>query len=213
MDCATARELYVEALAAGQSVAPPASRHIESCQGCRDEARALATTWAALGAIPQLEPSPAVARRLARRLRWEVAREALASLESWQRAALAGVAGFVLSVALSVALPYQATVTLCEWIVPDNVPLPAAYVLAGLLYGFVPMLAGAALQARATTGPRFIGSVESAAVFVVVLVPYVVLRCSEFPLGLLAGFMGGVALGALGGGAVGSALRRRPALA
>jgi hypothetical protein len=93
----------------------------------------LAGTWTTLAALPVLEPSPQLARHLHRRVRWEGIRETLASIESWQRAALAGVAGFVVSVALSLLVPYDAMVAFCQAIAPSSVPAPAAYLLAGVL--------------------------------------------------------------------------------
>ena len=199
MDCHAVRELHVEALIAGRAASEEVERHLAACPACREETQALAATWTALAALPVLEPSPEVARRLHRRVRWEGIRESLASIESWQRAALAGVAGFVLSVVLSLLVPYQTMVALCQTIAPPSVPAPAAYLLAGVLYGLLPMLIGTAL--------------EAVFVFLLVLVPYVLLRCGEFPVSLLAGFVGGIALGATLGSAAGTGLRRRHAWA
>ena len=213
MDCQAVRELHVEAVSAGRAASEEVERHLAACQACREETQTLAATWTALAALPVLEPSPDVARRLHRRVRREGIREALASIESWQRAALAGVAGFVLSVVLSLLVPYETMVAFCRAIAPPSVPAPAAYLLAGVLYGLLPMLIGTALEARGTRVVGLLGALEAVFVFLLVLVPYVLLRCGEFPVSLLAGFVGGIALGATLGSAAGSGLRRRPAWA
>jgi len=208
MDCQAVQELYVEALIAGRPASGEVEPHLAACHPCREETQTLAATWTALAVLPVLKPSPAVARRLQRRVRWEGIREALASIESWQRAALAGVAAFVVSVVLSLLVPYETMVAFCQAIAPPSVPAPAAYLLAGVLYGLLPMLIGTTLEAR---GPRVVGlmgTLEAVIVFLLVLVPYVVLRCGEFPVPLLAGFVGGIGLGATLGSAAGTGLRR-----
>jgi len=212
MECQEARERYVEALAAGRVVSDELDRHIVACPPCQEEVRGLAEAWGALAALPLAEPGPEAGRRLRWAVRREVVRDGLASIEAWQRAALAGVASFVLSVVLSFLVPYQTMVAICEAIAPPGFPTPAAYLGAGLLYGLLPMLVGTALERRTTPGFWFLGTFEALIVFLVVLVPYVVLRCGEFPLPLLAGFIGGIALGAGLGGVVGTGLGRRHAL-
>ncbi|MGH7374852.1 MAG: hypothetical protein ACREJY_11560 [Candidatus Rokuibacteriota bacterium] len=198
----------MEALAAGRAPGAQVAGHVETCVGCRAEIEGLSATWHLFEALPVLEPRAEVAVRLRRRLRWERARETLVSRERWQQAALAGVLGFVLSVLLGLAVPYQTMVALCNQLVSALLPTPAAYLVAGMVYGLVPMAAGAALLGR--RGPRSgaVGLVEALLVFLVVLVPYLILRCSEFPPALLTGFIGGITLGALAGGAGGIWLRR-----
>ncbi len=213
MNCDEVRERYIEALAAGLAVADEVEHHLTRCRSCQDEVRTLAGTWEALSGLPLLEPSAGVARRLHRRLRWEALREAVTSLESWQCAALAGVAGFVVSVLLSLLVPYEAMVRLCESIAPTSVPTPAAYLMAGVLYGLLPMALGTALEARKTALFGLPGALEAALVFMVVLGPYVVLRCGEFPANLLVGFVGGVALGAVVGSVAGTKVLRQAAWA
>lgn len=213
MDCQAVRQRYVEVLIAGRAVSGEVERHLTACPPCREDTHTLAATWTALAALPVLEPSPAVARRVQRSVRWEGNREALASIESWRRAALAGVAAFVVSVVLSLMVPYETIVAFCQAIAPPSVPAPAPYLLAGVLYGLLPMLIGTTIEAR---GPRVVGlmgTLEAVIVFLLVLVPYVVLRCGEFPVPLLAGFVGGIALGATLGSAAGTGLRRRRAWA
>lgn len=213
MDCQAAREFYLEALIAGRAASQEVERHLATCPACRQELQTLAGTWTALAALPVLEPSPQLAGRLHRRVRWEAIREALVSIESWQRAALAGVAGFVVSVVLSLLVPYDTMVAFCQVIAPPSVPAPAAYLLAGILYGLLPMLIGTALEARSPHAVRLTKTPEAVLVFLLVLVPYVLLRCGEFPVPLLAGFVGGIALGAALGGAVGAGLHRRHSFA
>lgn len=211
MECERVRELYVEALAAGRAPAGEVAGHVQTCVGCREEVPELSATWRLLEVLPALEPRAEVAARLGRRLRWERARETVVALERWQHAALAGVFGFVLSVLLGLAVPYQTLVDLCSRLVSTVLPTPAAYLVAGMVYGLLPMAAGAALLGR--RGPRSgaVGLVETLLVFLVVLVPYLILRCSEFPPPLLAGFIGGITLGALAGGAGAAWLRRHAA--
>lgn len=211
MDCATARELGVTALTEGRPRPEEVERHLGACAACREELDGLGLTWTALEALPVVEPSPAIAVRLRRRIRWEMARETLGSPERWQQAALVGVVGFVLSVLLGLVLPYESMVAACRRMIPSLLPTPLAYVAAGALYGFLPLLIGAALEARRTWAPGLVGALEAPLVFLATLVPYVVLRCGDFPLALLAGFVAGIAFGAIAGGGAGAWLGRRRA--
>lgn len=211
MDCQTVRELYVASLLGPGPGSVEVDRHLVSCPGCREELLGVAATWAALGDLPRAEPSPAVARRLRRRLRLEAAREALGSLAHWQQAALVGVVGFVVSVLLSLVVPYDTIVALCREIVPSVLPTPGAYLVAGVVYGLVPMALGSTLLTRLLAPHGLVGALEAAAVFLAVLLPYAVLLCGEFPLALLIGFLGGITAGAVAGSLAGTWLTRRPA--
>lgn len=213
MECEAVRERYVEDLVAAQAASEEVARHLAGCPACREEAGVLAGSWAALAALPVPEPSPEIARRLRRRVRRERLREALGSLEAWQRAALAGVAGFAVSVALSLAVPYEMMVRLCQALAPPSLPAPAAYLAAGILYGLLPMLVGSVVDSRGPRGVRLLETLEGVFVFLLVLVPYVLWRCGTFPVPSLAGFLGGIALGALVGGTAGIGWRARHAWA
>jgi hypothetical protein len=70
------------------------------------------------------------------------------------------------------------------------------------------MLIGTALEASGARVVGLTGMLEAVLVFLLVLVPYVLLRCGEFPVPLLAGFVGGIALGAALGGTAGAGLHR-----
>jgi hypothetical protein len=210
MDCDGIRQLYVESLAGGERIPEDATRHVASCPNCQTELAALEATWTALAALPLVEPSGVARRRLRRRLKWEAAREALVSLERWQQAALAGVVGFLLSVVLAVVLPYEAMIDACRSVAPE-LPLALAYVMGALVYGLVPMALAVSFEARRRALPGVLGTIEAPAVFLVALIPYVVIRCAEFPLALLAAFVAGLATGAVAGGGAGAWIGRRRA--
>lgn len=212
MNCEEARELYLADLTGDHPTPESVKRHLETCVACRQELQTLAATWTALAGLPLSEPDPRVGRALRRRVRWEAAREAIASIESWQRAALAGVAGFVVSVLLSLIVPYHVMVRLCETIAPTSMPAAGTYLLAGLLYGALPMALGTAFEARKTAF-GLPAAVEAALVFMVVLVPYLALRCGEFPAALFVGFLAGIGLGAVVGGVAGIRVSRPAAWA
>jgi len=213
MDCEAVRAAYLDRLLTGEAPSPEVGRHLTTCAACREELSGLAETWASLGIRPQPEPAAAVGRRLRRRLRWEAARECVRSRERWERAALPAVVGFLLSVLLSLALPYDAAVALCRDLVRALLPMPAAYALAGLLYGLIPMAAGAAWRGRRDGPVPTLDALQASLLFVGLLLPYAVARCSEFPLPLLAGFVLGIAAGSVAGAAGGAWLSRRRAWA
>ena len=198
------------ALADAVSASEEVDHHMTSCQACREELRGLAAAWAAIGDLPRVEPPPEIDRKLRRRLRVEAAREAVASLAHWQQAALVGVVAFSLSVVLSLVVPYHTMAAACAEGLTKVLPTPGAYLLAGMLYGLLPLAIGSALQARLAGRQSALGAFESVVVFVVILVPYVLVRCSEFPLTLLIGFLLGITAGAVAGSAAGTWLIRRP---
>ena len=210
MECKTVRELYVAALADAVSASEEVDHHMASCRACHEELRGLAAAWAALGDLPRVEPPPEIDRKLRRRLRVEAARETVASLAHWQQAALVGVVAFSLSVVLSLVVPYHTMVAACAEVLTKVLPTPGAYLLAGMLYGVLPLAIGSALQARLAGRQSALGALESVVVFVVILVPYVLVRCGEFPLALLIGFLLGITAGAAAGSAAGTWLTRRP---
>ena len=177
-------------------------RHLDRCRACAEELAALRETWELLGRSPAPEPDPAVGRRLLRQVRWWTLRDALLTPEGWRAAALAAAIGVALSIGLSLLIPYNTLVALCRQLVPE----PGAFLLAGAVYGLMPLALGA-LVARRSRGP-WVMTAETTFLFLILLAPYVVVQCREFPLPALVSFIGGLALGALGGSLV--AIRLRP---
>lgn len=209
MECERVRELCAAGLADGSARPDEIERHLALCGPCREALEGLGEAWALLAVLPPVEPRPALFRTLRRRLRVEAARAALASLTRWQQAALIGVVASVVSVLLSLVLPYDAVVGICRDLVATVLPTPGAYALAGILYGFLPLVLGSAVRACITARPTMRGALEASVAFGVVLAPYLVLRCGEFPQSLLIGFAAGVALGALAGSAAGTWVTQR----
>jgi hypothetical protein len=210
MDCQTARELYVAGLLSSSPASEEATQHGAACEVCREEFRGLAATWAALGELGPIAPSPEADGRIRRRLQLEAARGTLGSLAAWQRAALVGVVGFVVSLGLSLVVPYDTMVELCRELGSALVPEPGAYLAAGFLYGLVPMVVGVSLLRKHRAVTTVLGALEATAVFLVVLLPYVVALCGSFPLAFLVGFLGGITVGAVGGSLTGVWVSRWP---
>ena len=211
MDCETVRARSADAFLDGAPRPREIDVHLDGCAACRAHVDGLATAWAALEALPLVEPSRAVGRRLARRIGWEEARGALASPRGWRRAALAGGLAFAISVILALLVPYDTMAALCRDVVAAALPTPTAYAVAGLIYGLVPMLLVTPLRARSSEPPRMVGALQAAVVFLAVLVPYAVVQCRGFGPVLITGFTLGIAIGAGLGAAAGTRLVERHA--
>jgi hypothetical protein len=211
MECEAARELYVEALAAGRPAPAEVEGHAESCGACRVE---LARLEAGLGG-DGLAPA---ARGTGGRRPGDPPPDPVGSgsggpdLDRRLAARRPGRGGGLRRLGFAVAArPVRG----------DGRVLPAtraaaragAFLLAGLAYGLLPMLAAAALEHRSGGIARVIGGLEAVLVFFVVLVPYIVLCCGDFPVPLLAGFLAGIVLRAVFGEAASADLRRRMAFA
>lgn len=199
MECEHVRVQLVALLPVGQEVRwpEPVVLHLEDCAGCRAERESLSRTWALLGRLPEVAPRKEIERRLMRRIRLEVVRESVLTVRGWAPAALASVIGIGLSVGLSLVIPYAWLVSLCRRVIQLSELYGVAYLVAGMAYG-VPLAVGVWLIRRRMRGGPVIGSVEASALFLVMLVPYVIVECREFPPALLVTFASGLALGAVG---------------
>jgi len=180
--------------------------HLGQCRACAEELASMRETWGLLGRWPDLEPDPAIGRRLLRRVRWWTRRDVLLAPESWRAAALAAVVGVGLSIVMSLLIPYNTLVALCRQVIAGLVPEAGAFLLAGSAYGVMPLALGVFIGWRRGSPGPWLGATEATLLFLTFLAPYVIVQCREFSLPAVASFVGGLALGALGGGLVASRL-------
>ncbi len=202
MECEQVRDRLVTFLPVGQKARwpEPVFRHLEDCASCRAERESLSRTWALLGRLPEAAPRKEVERRLMRRIRLEVLKESVLTVQGWAPAALASVIGVGLSIGLSLVIPYALLVSLCRRVIQGSGPYGLPYLVAGMAYG-VPLAMAVWLIRRRMQGGLVIRSVEASGLFLVMLMPYVILRCREFTPADLVTFASGLA-----GAAVGSTL-------
>jgi hypothetical protein len=107
-------------------------------------------------------------------------------------------------VGLIALVPFKKTIVLCLGLLagaPTQAPADlAAFFVAGLPYGLLPLLVATVLFWRWSGLPRF--RWWGWGLFNLVTLPYVAVRCSEFPLELtlmlLLGFVAGAWLGGMG---------------
>lgn len=204
MDCHQVRAHFPEWLA-GEPAGPDREAvkgHLAACRACAEELAALQETWELLGRWPGLEPDPATGHRLMRWVRWMIVRDAVLAAESWKAAGLAAAIAVALSIGMSLLVPYQTLIALCRQVVAGVAPEPGAFLLAGAAYGVMPLALGLFIGWRRGSPGPWVGATEATFLFLVLLAPYVIVQCREFPLPAQIGFVAGLALGALGGSLV-----------
>jgi len=205
VECHEVRDRLTEWL--GAETGPEAVRgHLVTCRACAEELAALQETWGLLGQWPGLEPDPAIGRRLQRKVRWWSLRDAVLAPEGWRAAALAAAIGVGLSIGMSLLIPYNTLVALCRQVVADLVPEAGAFLLAGAAYGVMPLALRVLIGWRRGSPGSWLGATEATLLFLIFLAPYVIVQCREFAPSAAASFVGGLALGALGGSLVASRL-------
>jgi len=202
MECDEVRDQFLTLLPIGERVQwpEPVARHLDRCEGCRAELEALRETWVLLGRWPDASPREEIRWRLVWRVRRQLLRESVLTVSGWTPAVLAAVIGVGLSLGLSFLVPYSVLVSLCQRALQVSDPQVAPYLLAGIVYG-VPLALGAWSVRRQMRGGTLIGSLEASLLFLLILAPYVIAQCREFPPALQVAFVSGLA-----GGAVGSSL-------
>jgi len=198
MDCERVRDQFLTLLARSERGEPPeaASRHVAGCESCRAELEAMRRTWALLGSWPEARPSELVRARLLRSARRRLLRESVLTLRAWTAPALASAVGVALSLALSLLVPYAKLASACRQALGVPEPHVAPYLLAGIAYG-LPLALGAWALSRRVSGGALIGGIEASLLFLVILTPYVVVQCREFPPALQLAFVSGLAGGAI----------------
>lgn len=204
MDCDQVRVRFSEWLA-GEPAGPDREAvkgHLTACRACAEELAALQEAWELLGRWPGLEPAPGVGRRLVRRIRWMIMKDAVLAAEGWKAASLAAFIAVALSIGMALFIPYRTLVDLCRQVVAGLAPEPGAFLLAGIAYSLVPLALGALVAWRGRSPGAWLGATEATLLFLVLLGPYVVVQCRGFPLPAQASFLSGLALGALGGGLI-----------
>ena len=198
MECRQASEIFASYLS--DELAPSERReflaHLDSCSSCRAELAGLKEMWVLLKQWRDVEPHPAIGRRLHRQVRWLMIRDAFLSLKGWTPSLVPAALGVLLSVGLSFLMPYDALVEICRRAVGDVVPEPGAFLMAGIAYGSIPLALAMWLVSRRPAS----WGLKSTLLFLVFISPYAVVRCLHFPAPAMAGFLAGIGFGALLGG-------------
>jgi predicted anti-sigma-YlaC factor YlaD len=209
VECEQARDEFLGRLTGGAEDpwAPSVRHHIEGCGGCREELEALGHTWAILAQLPDVVPGQDVRRQLLRRVKRQLVKESILTIEGWVPAVLAAVLGVGLSLALAWLVPYTRLVSVCREALQVSEPHVAPYLLAGMAYG-VPLMLGAWMLGRRLLGVGALGGLEASVVFLALLAPFVLAGCREFAPVLQAVFVGGMALGATASSVAGLGLAR-----
>lgn len=209
MDCERARDQFLSQLVTGEggAWAEPVRRHLDGCQGCRTEVEELSRIWAALGRLAEAEPDAEVEIRLMRRVRRQVMREAVLTVNGWVPAVLAAAVGVALSLTVSLLVPYPWLVSVCQKLLQLAERDAMPYLVAGAVYGLPLALGAWVVRGRLLRG-GVIGSLEATVLFLVILAPYVIAECREFPPALRGAFVSGLGVGALLSSLAGLALGR-----
>lgn len=209
MECHQARQLFPASFSEelGDHDLAALREHCEACESCRAELNALSQTWRLLGRWSDAEAAPAIRTRLLRQVHRMALRESILTVRGWTPAVMAGVIGVALSLGLSLLVPYSLLVSLCRQAFQVSDPHGAPYLVAGMIYG-APLAFGALIALRRPAVWGFLRSLEATVLFLLILAPYVIAQCREFPPAFQVAFLSGMGIGALLGSGSGVWLGR-----
>jgi hypothetical protein len=184
--------------------------HLASCARCQDELKALRHTWEGLADLP----APSLPSALDRQVLGAVAREAVGSrsrpawVQGWWGIALAACVAAAISLGGSLLLPYETAFQWCSRTLRNaplfrGIPDSSLFLLVGIVYGLLPLLAVGLWWGRRFPARPLRHGAAAAAVFSGLVLPYALIVCSSLPAPLSLSLVAGMLLGALAGGPAG----------
>ncbi|MGH7406515.1 MAG: anti-sigma factor family protein, partial [Candidatus Methylomirabilales bacterium] len=210
MQCADARAEMTAYLAeeVGPEVRAELGAHLAGCPSCRAELGVFRETWGTLGALPVPRPATDLEARVLARVAAEAMPLRGGRLLRPLRVPIAALVAALLSVGLSTLFPYEVAARLCREAL-EGLPLSsglsdaASAFLVGILYAALPVLLLGLPTARVDARRPLLEGGWTAALFVLVLTPYVLVVCWALPVAfvgsLLVGLTAGAFTGSLGG--------------
>jgi hypothetical protein len=182
-------------------------RHLEECTVCHQEMAELEKTWALMDQWETEGPSSTIKSRI-----MAFAREELESVKitwwlSFARSfifqTVLGALGF--SMIIYLALPYNKIINLCETLILNEAflalfPRGVVYFILGLIYGLVPISISSICFLKPFKKNPMIMGLGAGVVFAAFLVPFFILQCPGFEVGLIVIMALGIVSGSLSGG-------------
>ncbi len=182
-------------------------RHMEECTVCHQEMVDLEKTWTRMDQWEIEDLSSTIKARI-----MAFAREELESVKiSWWLSlarsfifqTVLGALGF--SMIIYLALPYNKIINLCETLILNEAFLAlfhrgAIYFILGLFYGLVPISISSICFLKPFKKNQMIMGLGASIVFAAFLVPFFILQCPGFEVGLIFIMALGIVSGSLSGG-------------
>ncbi len=184
-------------------------RHMEECDSCRQEMVDLEKTWTLMDQWETEDPSSTIKTKI-----MAFAREELESVKIAWWLSLAksfifqtalGALGF--SMIIYLALPYNKIINLCETLILNEAflalfPRGVISFILGLFYGLVPISISSICFLKPCKKNQMIMGLGASVVFAAFLVPFFILQCPDFEVGLIFSMALGIVAGSLSGGTV-----------
>lgn len=181
--------------------------HMEECNQCRAEMAELEKTWKHLDRWEIKKPSAAIKARVMTVAKEELTRAYMPWWSTFPRSVIfqivLGALGF--SMIIYLIFPYDKIITLCETFILNSVFFPyfpkgLIYFALGLLYGLVPIsISGICFSGCIEDNPLVKG-LGVGAIFAAFLIPFFIVQCPQFEVGLIFIMSLGIIAGALSGG-------------
>jgi hypothetical protein len=182
-------------------------RHIDECESCRQEMIDLKKAWTLMDQWETEDPSSIIKARI-----MAFAREELESVKiaRWLNFAksyifqtVLGALGF--SMIIYLALPYNKIINLCETLILNEAflalfPRGLIYFILGLFYGLVPISISSICFLKPFKKNQLIMGLGASSVFAAFLIPFFILQCPGFEVGLIFIMALGIVSGSLSGG-------------
>jgi hypothetical protein len=182
-------------------------RHVEECDLCRQEMVALEKTWTLMDQWETEDPSYTIKARIMSFAREELESVKIAWWLSLARSfifkTVLGALGF--SMIIYLALPYNQIIKLCESLILNEAflaffPNGMIYFFLGLFYGLVPISISSICFLKPFKKDQMLMGLGSSMIFAAVLVPFFILQCPGFEIGLIVIMALGIVSGSLSGG-------------
>ena len=182
-------------------------RHIEECVQCHEEMEEFKKTWKLMDRWEIKEPSVRIESGLMAAAREELrAANIPLWVTIWKSFAFQTVVGAIaFSMIIHFILPYDKIINLCETNILKgaflaNFPEDLIFFVLGLLYGLVTVSISGLFFSRTFEGNPMLKGLGIGSIFCAFLVPFFILQCPEFSLGLIFVMVLGMIAGAISGG-------------
>ena len=181
--------------------------HMEECDSCRQEMVDLEKTWTLMDQWETEDPSSTIKTKIMAFAREELERVKIAWWLSLARSfilqTVLGALGF--SMIIYLALPYNKIINLCETLILNEAfltlfPRGVIYFILGLFYGLVPISISSICFLKPLKKNQMIMGLVASVVFAAFLVPFFILQCPGFEVGLIFIMALGIVSGSLSGG-------------